>query len=216
VEGGAGRKVAALIGLLVALGAIAYQRNPDALGERLYAMSASTEFERWYPDDITPPEGTEYPCALTALPRDLQGIPPTERGYVDHICAKLLEAIHLRLELTAALSAGGDASEELAAYEEGIAPVLAALAAEEGPPGLASFQEDVVRAIELQREAFRKAVPLRADGATMEQVWQLGEVHESSKRLLTAWGTISARYQGGWSPAVMDSVYHHLCALDFV
>ena len=25
-------------------------------------------FDNWYPADITPPAGTQYPCALTALP----------------------------------------------------------------------------------------------------------------------------------------------------
>ena len=215
MDGGKG-KVAVLIALVVALGAIAYQRNRAAIGDRLYAMSASTEFENWYPDEISPPEGTEYPCALTALPRDLTGIPPTERGFVNHMCAKLLEAIHLRLELTYALSEGGDRSEELATYEAAIAPVQAALAAEKGPPGLANFQQNVVRAILLQRQALSQAVKLRAGGAGMERVWQLSEVRESSKRLLAAWGAISARYQGRWSEAVKDSIYHHLCALDFV
>jgi hypothetical protein len=42
-----------------------------------------------YPTDITPPPGTRYPCALTALPRGLPGIPEADRAYVNHswICS---------------------------------------------------------------------------------------------------------------------------------
>lgn len=47
-----------------------------------------------YPQDVSPPPGTRYPCALTALPRALPGIPEPERGYINrvysiyhHLCA---------------------------------------------------------------------------------------------------------------------------------
>jgi len=40
----------------------------------LLLLSATVSAEDSYPSDITPPPGTRYPCALTALPRRLSGI----------------------------------------------------------------------------------------------------------------------------------------------
>jgi hypothetical protein len=36
-----------------------------------------------YPTDITPPPGTRYPCALTALPPGLPGVRFSPRGLTD-------------------------------------------------------------------------------------------------------------------------------------
>jgi len=42
-----------------------------------------------YPTDITPPEGTRYPCALAALPRGLPGIPEGDRAYLNRTYARI-------------------------------------------------------------------------------------------------------------------------------
>jgi len=57
----------------------------------LAAALVSADDER-YPDDITPPPGTRYPCALTALPRALPGIPDADRAYVNRTYTRILRA----------------------------------------------------------------------------------------------------------------------------
>ena len=60
---------------------------------RLSYQSAAVTFVTagdTYPADITPPPGTQYPCALTALPRALPGIPETDRAYINRTYARLL------------------------------------------------------------------------------------------------------------------------------
>ena len=56
-----------------------------------------------YPADIAPPPGTRYPCALTALPRGLPGIPETDRGFINRSYARILRATQSKLILLKAL-----------------------------------------------------------------------------------------------------------------
>lgn len=67
-----------------------------------------------YPADITPPAGTQYPCALTALPRELKGVPVAERKYLDRTYARILRATQAKL---VALNALESEPAELAAIE---------------------------------------------------------------------------------------------------
>lgn len=72
-------------------------------------VSAEGPYEDWYPADITPPAGTQYPCALTALPRGLPGIPAGDRRFVNHVYSAVLKATQAKLVLLSALH-GSDAS----------------------------------------------------------------------------------------------------------
>ena len=58
---------------------------------------ANFTFENWYPADITPPKGTQYPCALTALPKNLSGVPAVDREFINHVYALILRAVQAKL-----------------------------------------------------------------------------------------------------------------------
>ena len=179
------------------------------------AQSPATQSaaEDVYPRDITPPAGTQYPCALVALPRALPGIPEADRAYVNRTYARILRATQAKLVLLKALGEGRDLPAALARYEEAARPLAARLRAEPAPDGLGGFQEDVGQALVLQQVFFAKAVPLREAGRGMADVYQIAEGRQASARLISAWGRMQARYPG-WSPETSNSIYHHLCALD--
>jgi hypothetical protein len=67
-----------------------------------------------YPSDITPPAGTQYPCALTALPRGLPGIPEADREYINRTYARILRATQAKLVLLKALEERRDLDARLA------------------------------------------------------------------------------------------------------
>ena len=166
-----------------------------------------------YPSDITPPAGTRYPCALTALPRALPGIPEGDRTYVNRTYTRILRATQAKLVLLKALEDGSDVPAALTRYQDATRRLAEQLAAEPAPPGLAPFQEDVLQALALQQAFFAKAVPLRQSGRSMGDVYQIAEGRQASARLISAWGRMQGRYHS-WAPATRDSIYHHLCALD--
>ena len=166
-----------------------------------------------YPKDISPPPGTRYPCALTALPRELVGVPKRDREYINRTYARVLRATQAKLVLLKALDERGDVKRALDAYLASTGKLVTALRADEVPSGLEKFHADVVGAIELQQRFFRKAADVRTRGGSMEAVYAIGEGRESSRRLIAAWGAMSARYPQ-WDQATRDSIYHHLCALD--
>jgi hypothetical protein len=157
-----------------------------------------------YPADIAPPAGTQYPCALTALPRDLPGIPEPDRAYINRTYSRLLRATQAKLVLLKALDERRDVPGAQRRYADAVTALAERQAADTVPAGLAPFQEDVREAVRLQRAFLAKAAPLREAGRSMA---------EASSRLISAWGRMQARYPA-WSPETKDSVYHHLCALD--
>jgi hypothetical protein len=171
----------------------------------------------WRPRTSTratsPPAGTQYPCALTALPRALPGIPEADRAYINRTYARILRATQAKLVLLKALGEGRDLPAARARYEEAARPLAARLRAEPAPDGLGGFQEDVGQALALQQAFFAKAVPLREAGRGMADVYQIPEGRQASARLISAWGRMQARYPA-WSPETSNSIYHHLCALD--
>jgi hypothetical protein len=179
-------------------------------GERQSAASAPDDV---YPSDITPPAGTQYPCALTALPHGLPGIPEADRAYLNRTYARILRATQAKLVLLAALHANRDLSAELASYQKATAALAARLADDQPPTGLAPFQQDVAEALALQQTFFAKAVPMRRAGAEMAEVYGIPEGRQASQRLMSAWSRMEQRYPS-WSAATSDSIYHHLCALD--
>lgn len=166
-----------------------------------------------YPSDITPPPGTRYPCALTALPRGLPGIPETDRAYVNRTYARVLRATQAKLVLLKALEDRQDTGASLRRYQETTAGLLGRQDADAVPAGLAPFQQDVLAALELQRSFFTKAEALRQRGSGMDGVYRIPEGRLASSRLVAAWSRMQARYPG-WPPETSSSIYHHLCALD--
>jgi hypothetical protein len=179
------------------------------------AARCESPYEDWYPTDIAPPAGTQYPCALTALPRELPGIPRGDRRFVNHVYSMVLKATRAKLALMAALY-GNDASAlepASAAYRRTTDDVLEKIRTETVPPGLEGFAQDVTAAIELQRDAFQQAVRARGQGSPPDAVFRIPAAREASHRLLAAWSKMSLRYPD-WPQPMRESVYHHLCALD--
>jgi hypothetical protein len=166
-----------------------------------------------YPRDITPPAGTQYPCALKALPRALPGIPEADRAYINRAYAVVLRATQAKLVLLKALGEARDLRAALARYQEATQQLALRLGAEPPPAGLAAFQADVQQALALQQAFFAGAVPLREAGRAMAEVYQIPQGRQASARLISAWGRMQARYPA-WSPETRDSIFHHLCALD--
>lgn len=178
-------------------------------------VQSKESYEDWYPADITPPAGTRYPCALTALPRDLPGIPKGDRRFVNHVYTMLLKATQAKLVLLSALDGSDTAALEQssAAYRRTMDEALEKVRAEPVPPGLEGFAQDVIAALELQRDAFDQAVRARTRGGRTDEVFRMPESREASQRLIAAWNKMSQRYPD-WPQPMRDSVYHHLCALD--
>jgi len=166
-----------------------------------------------YPADITPPPGTRYPCALTALPPGLPGIPPADRAFVNRTYSRVLRATQAKLLVLKALEQGQGMGAALARYLEATEALAGRQKADAVPEGLGPFQQDVLAALELQQAFFRKAAPLRESGSGMDVAFQLPEGRQASARLIAAFSQMQSRYPS-WSAETRDSVYHHLCALD--
>src|SRR5262245_44399682 len=128
-----------------------------------------------YPADITPPAGTQYHCALTALPRDLPGIPSAERAYINRTYARVLRATQAKLVFLKALEEGREVAAGGERYQATTRGLAERLSAEPAPVGLAPFQEDVGQALALQQAFFLKAASLRQAGRSMAEVYQVPE-----------------------------------------
>lgn len=125
------------------------------------------------------------------------------------------KATRAKLVLLSALY-GKDASAlqpAAASYRRTTDEVLEKIRDEPVPSGLEPFSQDVIAAIELQRDAFEQAVQARAKGGPPDEVFRIPESREASQRLIAAWNRMSQRYPD-WPQPMRDSVYHHLCALD--
>jgi len=166
-----------------------------------------------YPADIAPPPGTRYPCALTALPPGLPGVPPADRAFVNRTYSRVLRATQAKLLLLKSLDERQGMSDALARYLGETEALAGRQKADAVPEGLGPFQKDVLAALELQQAFFRKALPLREAGRGMDVAYQVPEGRQASARLVAAFGQMQARYPS-WSAETRDSIYHHLCALD--
>lgn len=211
-------------------------KDPGARGDPYADDLAEPEpFENWYPESITPPPGTKYPCALDKhpLPLELPGIPNRDRRFVNHVFSQVLEATWAKLKVYKALG-GPDQATGLAAYDQATAAALTKIKAEPIPAGLEPFHRDVVKAIELQRAFFQLAgkkmaafrTSVRADRPATEQeaqrrwkeawngVHRIPQGKQASGLLLGTYNMLKRRYGKHWPRAMERSVYHHLCALD--
>src|SRR5439155_757171 len=151
-------------------------------------------FEDWYPADITPPAGTQYPCALEPLPRELPGIPAADRRFINHAYSLILRATQAKLVALREVERGAGAAAAVATYEGAVRTLRERLQAEDVPSGLEAFKSDVVAALDLQRAFFARAQALRERGGRMADAYALPEGHEASRRLVAAWGRMQARY----------------------
>jgi hypothetical protein len=182
--------------------------------EEAAEAGGDAEEASWYPDDITPPEGTRYPCALTALPADLVGVPAEERRFVERVYAMILSATQAKLlVLRSVREDRDDQPGRLSAYLAATDEAVERIEAEPTPQGLKTFRGKVAEAIRLQQAFFRAAVAARASGQSFEQVLKIPSGRKASKLLISAWGDMTRRYPR-WDAATKDSIYHHLCALD--
>lgn len=211
--------------LLVALGLYARKQlsaaaeaagGPQQGDPRVIATedaASGVAFEDWYPDDIAPPPGTQYPCALTALPRDLPGIPPSHRAYINHSYSLILKAVQAKLIVYEGLGAEPPSNELLENYLGKTRDLQRRLRQEATPESLEPFREDVLAALDLQMTFFSKAYAGRRAGEPFDKVIAISEGRQASNKLVSAWGKMSARYPS-LDQATKDSIYHHLCALD--
>lgn len=166
-----------------------------------------------YPADITPPPGTRYPCALTALPRGLPGVPEADRAYLNRTYARILRATQAKLVLLKALEESRGIEPAAVQYRDATRGLAARQESDGVPGGLEPFQQDVLAALALQQAFFSRAAALRQGGRGMDEVYSVAEGRQASARLIAAWSRMQARYPG-WPPETRDSIYHHLCALD--
>lgn len=171
------------------------------------------EYADWYPQDVSPPPGTQYPCALTALPKELPGIPPSHRRYINHSYTLILKSTQQKLIVYNGLGEEPPPQGTLDDYLTETRALKEKLLAEPTPKSLEAFRTEVAEAMELQMAFFTKAYAQRRSGQTFEQVIGIAEGRQASAKLQSAWGIMSARYPS-WSEATKDSIYHHLCALD--
>jgi len=179
----------------------------------LTAAGSAARAQDSYPADIAPPPGTRYPCALTALPPGLPGVPPADRAFVNRTYSRVLRATQAKLLLLKSLDERQGMSDALARYLGETEALAGRQKADAVPEGLGPFQKDVLAALELQQAFFRKALPLREAGRGMDAAYQMPEGRQASARLVAAFGQMQARYPS-WSAETRDSIYHHLCALD--
>lgn len=199
-----------------ALADLTLQRSGPATGKR-----AAEGYEDWYPDDISPPRGTQYPCALEPLPRDLSWLPAEERRFVNHAFALILEATRARL-LCLRDSAFEGTPE--ARYAQAVASVAQRLGKEPVPAGLQPFVDDVRAALDLQvrfyagfcaaarAERARKGTLDQSDWVTLHG--RFPEGRQASTRLMDGWMKLQARWGKRMTQATSDCLMHHLCALD--
>ena len=199
--------------ILLALGVYGWGRIKPSVHSAREDGAAGAPFEDWYPADIALPPGMEYPCALTALPRELPGIPPSHRAFINHAYTLILKAAQAKVVVYNELGAQPPSNAVLENYLATTRDLQRRLREEPTPESLVAFRDDVSAAMDLQMTFFTKAVAKRQAGETFEQVIGIPEGREASGRLQSAWGKMSGRYSA-WNQETKDSIYHHLCALD--
>ncbi len=171
-------------------------------------------FQNWYPQSIALPSGHSYPCALTALPANLEGVPPADRAFINHVYAMLLQCVQAKTVMIDTLREGkGGFDQAYGTYYAKTTQARQKIMAEAVPSGLQSFRDGVVSAVDQQILFFGKATKARGAGKSFQEIISYPEGRTASGLLIQAWGAMQGRYPN-LSPAVKDSTYHHLCALD--
>lgn len=175
---------------------------------------AQGNYQNWYPRDITMPAGHSYPCALTAMPSNLDGIPAADKAFINHIYAMLLQCVQAKTIMVDTLRTDNSGfSQAYSTYSAKTTQARQKIMAEPLPAGLQGFRDGVINALDQQILFFGKASRARTSGKSFQEVMTYSEGRNASNLLIAAWSAMTARYPG-LSPAVSDSAYHHLCALD--
>ena len=175
---------------------------------------AQGNYQNLYPRDISLPSGHSYPCALTAMPANLEGIPAADRAFINHVYAMLLQCVQAKTVMVDTLRAdSGGFSQAYSSYYAKTTQARQKILAEPLPAGLQGFRDGVINALDQQILFFGKASRARTSGKSFQEIMSYSEGRNASSLLIGAWSAMSARYPG-LSPAVSDSAYHHLCALD--
>lgn len=184
------------------------------LNSSILSALCQTQGSYWYPQSIALPANHRYPCTLNPLPRDLTGILPSEKLYVDHAFSLLLKMLQAKIVMFDTVS--WDNQQYSSAYSSYYSNTVSArqkflqLAT---PKGLEGFRNDVVNGLDKQVVFFQKAAQMRSQGKSAQDIMSIPEGKLASSLYISAWQKISSRYPN-MSTSVKDSMYHHLCALD--
>lgn len=168
----------------------------------------------WYPQSIALPANHRYPCTLNALPRDLTGIPQSEKIYIDHAFSLLLKMLQAKIVMFDTVS--WDNQQYNSAYSSYYSKTVSArqkFLQLDTPKGLEGFRNDVVNGLDKQVVFFQKAAQMRLQGKSAQDIMSIPQGKLASSLYVSAWQKISSRYPN-MSTSVKDSMYHHLCALD--
>lgn len=184
------------------------------LGPLAQAAQAQGNYQNWYPRDISLPAGHAYPCALTAMPTNLEGVPAADRAFINHVYAMLLQCVQAKTLMVDSLRTDSAGFNQVySSYYAKTTQARQKILAEPLPAGLQGFRDGVINALDQQILFFGKAARARASGKSFQEVMGYSEGRNASSLLINAWSAMTARYPS-LSPAVSDSAYHHLCALD--
>lgn len=184
------------------------------LNSSISSAQSQTAGNYWYPQSIALPANHRYPCTLNSLPRDLTGIPQSEKLYIDHAFSLILKMLQAKIVMFDTVS--WDNQQYSSAYSSYYSNTVSArqkflqLAT---PKGLEGFRNDVVNGLDKQVVFFQKAAQLRSLGKSAQDIMSIPEGKVASSLYVSAWQKISSRYPK-MSTSVKDSMYHHLCALD--
>lgn len=198
---------------ICALPGCAAPKSQSAAANPASAASGSSKFTDWYPASITMPEGLQYHCALTALPKSLSGIPDNEREYVNHVYSMILQCVQAKTRMYKELGNPTGARAAYSKYYYQIQPALEKIKKEKTPAGLEKFRDDVISAVTLQCTFFDKAAKMAEAKKNWNEIIGLPEGRQASGLLIDAFNQMQSRYPS-WSADTKDSIYHHLCALD--
>lgn len=187
--------------------------NPNARAAQTDASYKPKDKSNWYPASISMPEGLQYPCALTALPPSLTGVPENERSYVNHVYSMVLQCVQAKQMMLRDLGSASTARNGYAKYYAKVQPALEKIKKEPTPKGLERFRDDVISAVTLQATFFDKGAKMIEAKSSWTEVMSQPEGRQASGLLMDAWGQMEARYPQ-WASDTKDSIYHHLCALD--
>ena len=217
IDHGGKKRAACLLGA-VAMTALmmpppAFAQKSQGTASGASRQTASGSYQNWYPASIKMPGGLQYPCALTALPRDLPGIPAADKRYINHVYAMILQCVQAKTALMAELQHPSRARSAYTSYYSKTVAAMGKIKQEKTPNGLAAFKKQVLEAITLQVNFFDKASKMAAQGKSMQTLMAIPEGRQASALLIQAFNQMTASYPS-MAQATKDSIYHHLCALD--
>lgn len=202
-----------IVGLAFALAPPALSHDSSSQKTLIAQNNKSGTYQNWYPSSINLPNGLRYPCALTALPPDLKGIPKADKKYINHVYAMILKCVQAKTVMMSNLNNPARVRNAYSKYYYDTKAALDKIRQEPAPKGLGSFRNQVVKAIMLQMTFFDKASRLAAKRTPFNKLMAIPEGKQASSLLRSAWGKMANRYPS-WSHRTKDSIYHHLCALD--